>query len=166
MSGWTIAAITASAAVSAYGAMQQAQAQRAQANYQAAVARNNAIIAQQNADDAQDRGDRAKDAHNRRLRQIKGKAKVQQAANGFLVDDTEDSTNVMMVADLVEAHKLDELGIEGDTAREVRRAKIQGDNYTAQAGLFSLKASDSSGATAAFGTLLGGAAKAAQVYNA
>ena len=163
MSGWTVAATVASAAFSAYGQYQQSRAQQAQASYQAAVARNNAIIAQQNADDARDRGDRKKDAHKRALTQLRGRATVQQASNGFLVDDSVDSTNVMLIADLVEAGKLDELGIEGDTEREVRRAMIQGENYTAQAGLFSMQAADSSGLLGAAGTLLGGAAKASAI---
>ena len=165
MSGWTIGAMVVSTAVSTYGAYQQAQAQRAQANYQAAVARNNVIIAQQNAADIRDRGETAEDEHRRRIKQTKGTAKAVQASNGFLVDDSEDSTNVQMVADLAEAGELDILRIRDNTAREEHRALVEGVNFQAQAGLFDLKASSISPGMAAGSTLLSGAASTFGTYH-
>ena len=152
-------------AVSAVGAYQQAQSAKGQARYQAAVARNNAIIAGQNAADVRDRGKVAEQDMRRRIKQTKGAAKATQAASGFLVDDTEDSTNVQMVADLAEAGELDILRIRDNTAREAHRAEVQGTQFTAEAGLFDLKGSSGGGIGAAAGTLLGGAASAAKIYK-
>ena len=151
----------AAAAMSAYGQMQASNARKAQANYQAAVPRNNVIIAEQNAADVRDRGGVAEDDMRRRISQTKGSAKAMQAANGFLVDDTEDSTNTQMIADLAEAGELDVLRIRDNTEREARRAELQGDNFSAQAGLFDLKASSEAPGAAIAGTLLGGAAQSA-----
>ena len=138
---------------------QQAQAQRNQANFQAQVARNNAIIAQQNAAQIEKKGKIAEQDRKRLIRQTIGAAKAGQAAQGFLVDDDEDSTNVQHVADLAEAGQLDILRIRDNMESEKRRALIQGDQFTAQAGLFDLKAADSGSSLAGFSTLLGGAAK-------
>jgi hypothetical protein len=126
--------------VQTIGAMQQAQAQRAQANYQAAVARNNAITAQHTAAAIAERGKIAEADHRRKIIQAKGRAKTYQAASGFLVDDTEDSTNVQLIADIAELGELDILRIRDNVALEERRALIQGTNYQAQAGLFDAKA--------------------------
>lgn len=165
MSGWSVAAMVASTAMSAYGSYQQAQAQRAQANYQAAVARNNAIIANQNAADARDRGGAAEDEHRRNIKRTKGTARANQAAAGFLVDDTEDSTNAQMMADIAEAGELDVLRIRDNTEREARRAEIQGANFTADAGLMDLKSSSINPTFSAGATLLSGAAKSAGQYS-
>jgi hypothetical protein len=159
-------AITAVGAIAgAAGSYQQAQAQKGQARYQAAVARNNAIIANQNAADARDRGEAAEDEHRRRIEQTKGSARAAQAGQGFLVDDTEDSTNVQMVADLAEAGELDVLRIRDNTEREARRAQIQGVNFQAEAGLFDLKASSISPGMAAGGSLLGSASSVYGTYK-
>ena len=160
-----IAMFAASTAMSAYGSYQQAKSAQGQANYNAAVQRNNAIIAQQNAADVRDRGAVAEDDHRRRIQQTKGSARAVQASTGFLVDDTEDSTNVQMVADLAEAGELDILRIRDNTEREAHRAEVQGVNFTAQAGLFDLKASSENPLAAAGGTLLAGAAKSAPLFK-
>ena len=162
----------AGTAVSAVGQWQAqraaAQAAREQAMYHSQVARNNAIIAQQNAADVRDRGARAEDEQRRRIHQTKGSAKAAQAAGGFLVDDTADSTNVQMVADLAEAGELDILTIRDNTEREAHRAEVQGQQFVAEAGLFDLKAASSTGPSGvgALGTLLGGAASAYKIYKA
>lgn len=159
---------TAMSAVGQYQAQRAAaQSARNQANYQAQVARNNAIIAQQNAADVRDRGARAEDEQRRRIHQTKGSAKAVQASHGFLVDDTADSTNVQMVADLAEAGELDILTIRDNTEREAHRAEVQGQQFVAEAGLFDLKAASSTGPSGlgAMGTLLGGAASAYKVYR-
>ena len=168
----TMAAISfAGTAISAVGAYQQQQAAansaRNQATYAAGVARNNAIIAGQNAADIRDRGAVAEADHRQRINQSKGSAKAVQASNGFLVDDTADSTNVQLVADLAEAGELDILRIHDNTEREARRAQIQGDQFTSDAGLLDMEAASQGGGSAlGFGaTLLGGATKAYGVYN-
>ena len=151
--------------VSAVGAMQQAGAQRDQTAFQAAVARNNAIIAQQNAEQIAKKGKVAEQDRARLISQTKGAAKARQAALGFLVDDDEDSTNVQNIADIAETGQLDILRIRDNVESEKRRALVQGQQFTAQAGLFDLKAGDSSGGLAAAGTLLSGASKVAGYFK-
>jgi hypothetical protein len=167
MSGWTIAATMAAAAMSAAVAYQQSQAVAAQNRYKAAVARNNAITAQRNADAIVERGKIAEQEDRARTRQQRGSAKAVQGAQGFLVDDTEDSTNVQLLADIAEAGKLDELRTRDKTRLEARRAEIQGVNFTAQAGLFSSAASqaETTGKLSAGANLLSGAAKSAAIYK-
>ncbi|WP_340152010.1 hypothetical protein [uncultured Sneathiella sp.] len=166
MSWGTIASIGFSAlgAVSgAMGARQQAQAAQQQANFQASVQRNNAIIAQQNAADVRNRGEVEAQEHRDRIRQTRGAVVASQAANGFLVDDP-GSSNVDLLADVMEAGELDVLRIEENTAREERRALIQGQNFTAQAGLFDAQASAQNPGLAGATTLLSGAAKTAKLF--
>lgn len=160
-----IAATIASSAMTAMGQMQQAKSQKAQANFNAAVARNNATISQQNAQDARDRGHQAEQEHRERVRLTKGTARAQQAANGFLVDDTADSTNVDLLSDIEAAGALDILKIRDNTEREARRAELQGSDFTAQALGLDLQASSINPTFAVAGTLLGGAAKAAGLHN-
>jgi hypothetical protein len=161
MSGFTIAATIASTAMSFVAQRQQAQAQAQQANFQAAVARNNAIIARQNADAIEKSGKVAEQERRELIQRHIGTAKAVQAANGFLVDDDEDSTNVQERAAVAEAGALDILRIRDRVDDEQRRALIQGDQFTAQAGLFDLKGADAGSSAAGFGTLLAGAADVA-----
>ena len=151
--------------ISAYGAYQQSQAAQSQARYNAAVARNNAIIARQNAADIRDAGKTEEKEHRARIAQTKGAARAVQAGQGFLVDDSVDSTNIQMVADIAAAGELDVLRIRDRALRAEHQAEVQGVNYDAQAGLLSLKASQESPMLAAGGTLLSGAAKAVKIYK-
>ena len=160
-----MAMFAASTALSAYGQYQQSKAAQSQANYNAAVANNNAIIARQNAADIRDAGKTEEQEHRGRIAQTKGAARAAQAGQGFLVDDTEDSTNSQMMADIAAAGELDVLRIRDRTRRAEHQAEVQGVNFDAQAGLLSLKASQQSPMMAAGGTLLSGAAKAAQIYK-
>tara|TARA_R110000787_G_scaffold114871_3_gene224740 strand:+ start:6374 stop:6940 length:567 start_codon:yes stop_codon:yes gene_type:complete len=141
-----------------YGAYQQAQAQQEQAAYQAAVARNNAITAGRTATAIAERGKILEDEHRRKIKQTKGSAKTVQAAKGFLVDDTEDSTNVGLLADIAEIGELDILKIRDNVELERRQALIQGSNYQTQAGLFDAKAGSISPLMSGTSTLLAGAA--------
>jgi hypothetical protein len=147
-----------SAGVGAMGAMQQSQAVKDQNNYQAQVARNNAVIASQNAASINEQGEIAQQEHRRKVKTVKGAARAQQASKGFLVDDTADSTNIQQVADIIEMGKLDELRIKHNVALEERRALIQGTNFQAQAGLYSMKASAQNPFLSGASTLLAGAA--------
>lgn len=159
---------SAMGAVATYQQQQTAaQNARNQASYNAAISRNNAIIANQNATDARDRGARAEEEQRARIGQTKGAGRAVQAAQGFLVDDTEDSTNVQMIADIAAAGELDVLRIRDNTEREARRAKIQGMNFTAEAGLHDLKGASAQGGSllGAAGTLLGGAASAYKIHK-
>jgi len=123
--------------VSAY---QQQQAARARARFQAAVARNNAIISAQNTKLIEERGKIAVQDQKRRLAQFKGTAKVQQAALGWVVDDTPDSSNVLMVASLEEAGQLDILRTRDHVENLKRQSDIQGQDFQIQASLYDLEA--------------------------
>jgi hypothetical protein len=151
-----------STGVGAIGAMQQQRGAQDTSAYQAAVARNNAIIARQNADAVRARGEVAEDDHARKIIQVKGAARARQAALGFLVDDTEDSTNVQLVADLAEAGTLDILRIRDNTEIEARKAEAQGINFDAQAGLFDVQGASANPLLAGAGALFSGAAKIGQ----
>jgi sRNA-binding protein len=161
--GISIALSAAGTLMSAASAYQQSQAQKAQARYQAQVASNNAIIAQQNAASIKEKGVIAQQEHRRKVKAVKGLAKTQQAAKGFLVDDTADSSNQQAIQDIVELGKLDELRIKHNTDLEERRALIQGVNFQAQAGLYDLKASQQNPLLAGTSTLLAGASSTAKL---
>ena len=153
---WGVVIAAVGVGMSAMGTYQQSKARAAQAQYQSQVAMNNSIIAQQNAADVRDRGTRDEEDHRAKVAQSKGAAKGSMAANGFLIDDP-GSTNVDLLADIAEAGEYDIQKIQDNTAREERRALIQGDNFVAQAGLYGLKAGAENPAFSAGGTLLSGA---------
>ena len=150
----TIAAI--GVGMSGIGMAQQASAAKAQAQYQQQVAYNNSIIAQQNAADVRDRGKRDEEEHRDRVAQSKGAAKGDMASLGFLIDDP-GSTNVDLLADIAEAGELDVLKLRDNSAREERRALLQGDQFVAQANLYGMQASAANPGMAAAGTLVSGA---------
>lgn len=139
----------ASTALSAVGAFQQAQAQRQQAEYNAAVARNNATIAEQNARDIVQRGEVARDIQQRRVAQTVGAARAAIAGSGLLVDDSPDTTPAALLDDLRVAGQFDIMTLKSNIDREARRARIEGDQFVAQAGLFDLQASSINPALAA-----------------
>lgn len=155
--GISIALSAAGTLMSAVSAYQASQARKAQANYQAAVARNNAITARQTAAAIAERGKIAEADHRRKIRQARGRAKAVQAASGFLVDDTADASNQQLIQDIAELGQLDILRIRDNVALEERRARIQGVNYQAQAGLFSAKAGSINPLAAGASTLISGA---------
>lgn len=134
-----LALAIASVASSVVGSVQAAQAQRQQAEYNAAVARNNAVIAEQNAQDVEQRGKVALDERRRSLTQTIGSARAAIAGSGLLLDEP-GTTPTSLLQDLSVAGQMDVLTLEGNIAREARRARIQGDQYTAQSDLFKMEA--------------------------
>lgn len=154
----TVLAI-ASTTATVVSAVQQANAQKAQAEYNAAVARNNAIIAEQNAQDVEDRGDVALAERRRALSQTIGSARAAIAGAGLLTDDAPGTTPALLLDDLTVAGQMDILTLEGNIAREARRARIQGTQYEAQAGLFDLEASSISPGFAGLSAGLGAASR-------
>jgi len=131
----------ASTAISAIGAVQQARAQRAQAEYNAAVARNNAIISAQNEADIIQRGEVARDIQRIRIGQTIGAARAAIAGSGLLLEGGEETTTGMLLGDLQTAGQFDIMTLKGNIDREARRARIEGTQFEAQAGLFDLQAS-------------------------
>jgi hypothetical protein len=149
----------ASTAITAVGAVQQASAQKAQAEYNSAVARNNSIIAEQNAQDVEQRGGIALAQRRQALSQTIGSARAAIAGSGLLVDDAPETTPAMLLDDLTVAGQMDILTLEGNIAREARRARIQGGEFEAQAGLFGLEARSISPAFAGLSAGLGAASR-------
>jgi hypothetical protein len=142
------AVTAASAAISTVAAVQQAQARRAQAEYSAAVARNNAIISAQNEADIIQRGAIARDVLRNRVDQTVGAARAAIAGSGLLLDDAPGTTTSMLTEDLMAAGQFDIMTLRANIDREARRARIQGGEFQAQAGLFDLEASSISPALA------------------
>jgi hypothetical protein len=144
LSAFQVAAIAVSAGgtiMSTVGAYQQAQAQRASLDFQAAVARNNAITAGYTADAIVDRGEQQKADRRRAIMLAKGRVKPIQAAHGFLVDDTPDSSNAQFRADLAELGELDILRLNDDILLRERSARIQSTNFQSQSQLFAFESS-------------------------
>jgi hypothetical protein len=160
---FTAALAIASIAVTTYSAVQQAKAQKAQAEYNAAVQRNNAIIAEQNAVDVEDRGEIALAERRRGLSQAIGSARAAIAGTGFLVDGGEGTTQAGLLDDLTVAGQMDILTLQNNIDREARRARVQGVNYQAQAGLFDLQASSISPGLAGLSAGLGSASANADI---
>jgi len=158
----TVLAI-ASTTATVVSAVQQANAQKAQAEYNSAVARNNAIIAEQNAQDVEQRGDVALAQRRQALNQTIGSARSAIAGSGLLVDDAPETTPAMLLDDLTIAGQMDILTLEGNIARESRRARIQGSQFEAQAGLFDLEASSISPGLSGLSAGLGSASRNADL---
>lgn len=159
----SIGTTVAGTAVSAVGAYQQSKAAQAQAEYNAQVQRNNATIAQQNAEVIRARGEAQEDEHRRKIQQSIGAARAAAAGGGFLIDGSDQDTNILLQADIAEAGELDILRLRDDTELRAREQEIQGVNFGAQAGLFDAEASAQRPGMAAFGTLLEGAGRAAGI---
>ena len=117
------------AAISAYGAYQQASSQRAQAGYQAKVAENNATIAEMQAQDAKARGDKASFDVRRKYAALMGTQRASMAARGL--DITDGSANAIL-QDTAYFGAYDEATTRSNAAREawgyrVRAAGSQSD---------------------------------------
>jgi len=144
----------ASTAVTTISAVQQANAQQAQAEYNSAVARNNSIIAAQNEADIIQRGEVARDIQRTRVGQTIGAARAAIAGSGLLLEGGEETTTGALLGDLQTAGQFDIMTLKGNIDREARRARIEGGQFRAQAGLFDLQASSISpmlaGAAAGF----------------
>lgn len=146
------------AAMSAFGAYSQADAQKQQANYQAQVDRNNATIASQQRSDALQRGEIAAEQSMQKQAQMLGQQRASLAANG--VDLTEGSAQ-----DLLATTKFlgaaDVNTIQSNAAREAWGYSIQGMNSSAAAALDQWKADNTNpvaiGAMSGFGSLLNSA---------
>lgn len=153
----TLALAAISTAVGVAGAVEQANARQEQADYNAQVARNNAITAEHNAQDVEDRGARAQSDLRTRVRQTMGSARSALSGNGLLMDGGPDTTSGQLMTDLAMAGHMDVLTLTENVDREARRARVQGSNFTAQAGLFDLQSSSISptlsGVTAGIGGL-------------
>jgi len=121
----------ASVAVSAYGAHEQAQAQRHLANYNARIADNNATLAEYEAQDATRRGDEEAAAIRRNADMLKGSQRASMAAKGLdLAEGTaaelQDQTEFFALTDMATA--------KNNAARQAWGYRSQGLNYSNEAG--------------------------------
>ena len=128
----------ASVGVSAIGAAKQAAAEKRSAEYQADMARTNAIIAEQNATDVQNLGKKAVVDRGLRTRQVIGSARAMASGSGLSIEGG--TTTEALLNDLYTAGAVDVLTIHNNAEREARRARVQGTNFTMQAGLFDQQA--------------------------
>jgi hypothetical protein len=137
-----LAAMAAGTAVTAYGQYQQGQAQERALNYQAAVQERNAQIAKQNADyDAQ--------RQSARLRRAIGSQRAAVLASGIQME----GTALELQQDTVQQAEMDRLAILYGGEINYQNARSEAELSRMQG-----KAAGQAGTTAAFGTLLGGAA--------
>ena len=129
-------------AVTAYGQYQAGQAQERALNYQAAVQERNAQIARQNAEyDAQ--------RQSARLRRAIGSQRAAVLASGIQME----GTALELQQDTVQQAEMDRLAILYGGEINYQNARSEAELSRMQG-----KAAGQAGATAAFGTILGGAA--------
>ncbi len=154
----------AGAVTQARAQQQQAKAQQQQANFQAQVARNNAQLAQRAAAAARARGAIEEDARRRLTQQQIGRARVNLAASGQVIDE---GSALDLTADIAGVGTLDALTIRNNAEREALGFEIQGGNFSANANALVSSGINArtAGDTAAFGTLLTGFAKAGSMLT-
>lgn len=122
---------------SAAGTIMSGMASANAANYQAAVARNNAVIANRNADFAVQQGSTQAEAEDYKNRSIVGAQKAAQAANGVDVDS---GSPLDVRTSSEQLGRLDTLTIINNAQSKASAYKAQSMNFTADAGLDSMKA--------------------------
>lgn len=167
-----------STVMGAAGAIQQGQAAEMQgraaqqsAEYNAKVADMNAKIAERQARDAVERGQIEEQQQRMNTSQIIGQQRAAMAANGV---DLGFGSPLDTLVDTATMGELDALTIRANTRREERDIRQQGANSTAQAGMLRAegqsalaegRAGRKAGFMNAFGTILGGGAKAYSNYR-
>lgn len=153
----------ASAVVGGVGQMQAGAAAKAAGQYQAQVARNNAIIANYNADDALKRGQVEEQKYRGQVSQLVGRQRAVLAANGVVVDE---GSALDITSDTRAVGELDALTIRYNSEREAYNYRRQGDNFTSDANLLDMRASQSESAAmlGTVSTLLSGAGSVADKW--
>lgn len=167
-----------STVMGAVGAVQQGKAAEMQgraaqqaSEYNAKVADMNAKIAERQARDAVERGQQEEQQQRMRTSQIIGQQRVAMAANGV---DVGFGSPLDVLVDTATMGELDALTIRSNTYREERDIRQQGANSTAQAGMYRAEGRNAlaegrgarrAGFMDAFGTILGGGAKAYSNYR-
>ena len=158
---WGTYASIASAAMSAYGAYQGAQAQRDMAKYNEAVARNNATMAEYQAQDAISRGNAAAEEHSRKVAALVGTQRNSMAARGL---DISEGTPLDIVSDTETLGSIDQRTIKTNAEKEAWSARVQSGNYANQAGMYKIQAENTSPLMVGAGSLLSGAASVADKW--
>lgn len=145
--------------VSTYGQIQASGAANAQADYQSKVAANNAATAEMEAKYAEYQGEKNASEQRRKTAIFIGTQRAKAAASGAAVDT---GSFLDLTLDSAKQGELDALALREEGQLAAWRARVQGANYTAQSGLYSM--SKSSPWVGAAGTLLSSAGQAGMGY--
>lgn len=153
-----LALSAASTGLSAYGAFQQAGAQKAQMQYSAAVADNNAKIAGWQANDALRRGEEEAQRVRREASQIKGTQRARMAAAGLdltvgTAQELQDQTDFFSEADAATART--------NATNEAWAIRQKGNQYSSDANMSRASARQVSPGLAATTSLISGGARVA-----
>jgi hypothetical protein len=139
----------------AAGAFSAARGRKQQAEFAAGVQETNAVIAAQNARDVELRGRTAVYDKRRDIARALGTARAATAGAGLVVDQ-EGTTSQEIINAMNIAGELDVMRLYNNIERERRRALIQQEQFTAQAGQFSAEASSINPLRSAFSTAVAG----------
>lgn len=152
----SLAASAVGGATSAYGAIATGQANGMSADYAAAVARNNAVTAGYNADYALASGSQQEEGQQMKTKATLATQKSAQAANGI---DVNSGTAVDVRRSTDELGHLDALTILNNAANKAAGFRAQQSNFTAEAGLDTMKGDTSrmSGYISGMGSLISSA---------
>lgn len=156
--------MAASTVMGAAGSIQQGNAAAASAKYNAQVSDMNAKLAERSARDAVERGQVQEQQQRMKTSAIMGQQKAAMAANGV---DLKFGSPLDTLVDTATMGELDALTIRSNTAREERDTRQQANNLRGQAGMYRAEgaAAKTAGYMDAFGTILGGGAKAYGNYQ-
>lgn len=152
----------AGTAMSAYGAFQQASAQKAQADYASQVASNNAEIGEDNYADVYERGKVAAFNQRRTIARQLDDTTAAIAGNNLVVGEA-GTTPQNIIQSMIEEGELDVQQLRNNVIREARRAQIQAASYTAQAEQFALERDSINPAFSALGAGIGTFAKSGSI---
>jgi hypothetical protein len=141
--------------ISAVGAIQAGQSQKAEADYQAAVARNNKVIADQNAVYEVQAGQVEEQASRMKYGEVLGEEKAQQGASGIQTESGS-APKVRQTTQLMS--ELDAATIADNAAYRAYGLRTQGTNFESQARLYEFQGKQAE--TASFfnaaGSIIGG----------
>jgi hypothetical protein len=147
------------AGMSAYGAFQSSQAEKAAAKTQAKINANNQKVAEWQAQDAIKRGGEQDIESRRRYAQIGGTQRTALAGKGI---DIGEGTALDMLEDTSIFEGIDSGRIRDNAEREAYGFRFQGANYGAQSSIYKTAASGYSPFISGGGTLLTGAGDVAE----
>lgn len=159
-----LAATAIGTGVSAYGAIQQGQAQKAASAYQAQVAQNNATIASMNANAEIEKGNQQLQAAQEQASQRQGMIRAVMGAGGVELDNGSALRNQEGMA---QVDQLNQATITSNAARAAWNYRNQSANYGAQAQIDTMQGNNAAtaGYMSGFSSLLSGAGSFAKSYN-
>jgi hypothetical protein len=157
----SLAASTAGALTSTFGAYGQSKAQKASLEYQASVDRNNAQLMEWEAQDAIARGESAWQKHRLDTAGLKGTQRAVMSSRGI---DLGEGTPARILTDTDFLSALDGAAIRRNAGREAWTARARGAQYTSDADAAQYGADNTHPALAATGTLLNGVSTVASQW--